>query len=184
MKRNAGFTMIEAIVIVGILAVLAGILTPLVIQEVGKSKVSRVKSDMGAISTAFNQYYLDTSFWPSKWTGKTNTKEALLKYTCLYSNSENLSGWDGPYMERGVRSGSDMIVAVESNGDYRGVIDAWGLPYQVHYGKKGSGNGGPGGAIAICSGGPDGVISTGIKRILMGDPKNDDIIVVITRKAK
>ncbi|MBU1702393.1 MAG: type II secretion system protein GspG [Candidatus Eisenbacteria bacterium] len=182
MKRNAGFTMIEAIVIVGILAVLAGILTPLVIQEVGKSKVSRAKSDMEAISTAFNQYYMDTTFWPSKWTGSSNDEQDLVAFSCLYSNTEGLNTWDGPYMERGVQSGSDMVVALASNGVYRGVVDPWGLPYKVYYGKKGTNRGGPGGAIAIISGGPDGVIDTAAQRLLQGDPKKDDIIAVVTRK--
>ncbi|MBD3336720.1 MAG: hypothetical protein GF355_14505 [Candidatus Eisenbacteria bacterium] len=181
-KRQAGFTMIEAIVIVGILAVLAGILTPLVIKEVSKSKMSRAMSDMEAVSTAFNQYYMDTAYWPPAWTGGNTTTEDFVGYPCLLSNSEDLPGWDGPYLERAVRTGGTNVVAYQNGNDYEGIVDPWGTPYRIFYGKKRSGAGGPGGAIAILCAGPDLEYDTRRAPCLRGEARDDDIVRVVTRQ--
>jgi type II secretory pathway pseudopilin PulG len=174
--------MIEAVVIVAILAILAGVLTPMVIKEVGKSKTSRVKNDMDAIATAFLQYYTDTSYWPEKWSGESSTKKDFVGYDCLYTNSKKLGGWDGPYLERGVLSGSKQVVAKKSGGTYIGIVDPWDRPFKIYYGKKGSSAAGPGGAIAVVCSGPNGKFETNYQNAFAGVAQGDDLVRVITKR--
>lgn len=184
MKRNAGFTMIEAVVIVAVLAILAGIITPLVVREVAKSKVSRARSDMEAISTAFNQYFIDTSYWPDRYDGAASSRVDLLVFSSLYANTQNLSGWDGPYLERGVLNSGTMRATTGSGTNLRGLIDPWKQPFQIVYGALGAAGAGPAGSISIVSAGPNRVHDTNTNRALVGDPQGDDIVRVITRRVK
>jgi type II secretory pathway pseudopilin PulG len=182
LKRNAGFTMVEAVVIIGVLAILAGIVTPLVIREVAKSKVARVRTDMEAIATAFNQYFADTSYWPEKWDGAANDRVDLDEFPALYANSESLIGWDGPYLERGVLSGG-VMQATKGTGDSRtGLVDPWKQPFQVVYGIAAAAGAGAAGAISLVSAGPNQVHDTSDANALMGEATNDDIVRVITRR--
>lgn len=184
MKNNAGFTMIEVIVIVAVIAILGGILTPMVIKEIGKSKFTRAAADMEAISTAFSQYYADTSFWPEKYQGTTNQKVSFEDFRCLYANTETLGGWDGPYMKRGVLSSGERVVALKNGANWEGIVDPWGSPFRIVYGRVGSGAGGAGGGIAVLSAGPDGTFDTNDKKALAGVPSKDDLLQVVTSKVR
>jgi type II secretory pathway pseudopilin PulG len=174
--------MIEAIVIVAILAVLAGILTPMVVKEVAKSKLSRTGSDMDAIATAFTQYFTDTSKWPCNWVGSANVTQDFLGFDCMYDNTAKLSSWDGPYMERSVLKSGKQVVADKSGTTYIGVVDTWGMPYKIFYGKPGDKNAGPGGAISVVSGGPNGKVDSTAANALAGQTAGDDLIKVVTRR--
>ncbi len=184
MRLRAGFTMIEAVVIIAVLAILAGILTPMVIREVAKAKVTRVIADMEAISTAFTQYYVDTGYWPEGYTGNTNEREDLVVFSSLYQDPGDLAGWDGPYLEKGVRAGASYVVAQSEGGQYTGLVDAWGTPYRVVYGRVGSANAGAGGAVSLLSAGPDKVFSTSDGLALRGEASRDDVVKVITRRVR
>lgn len=202
MKRKAGFTMIEAVVIIAVLAILAGILTPMVIREVAKAKTTRVIADMEAIATAFTQYFIDTGYWPERYTGLSDEKADLIGFRCLYADPGDLIGWDGPYLERGVRVGESFQVArVEgaaksrdassvvaqppsSSGRYSGLVDAWGMPFRLFYGRIGSSNAGAGGAIVLVSAGPNRVFDTSDHIAMRGETAEDDIVKVITRRIR
>lgn len=184
MKRNAGFTMIEAIVIVAVIAILGGILTPMVIKEVAKSKITRCKADMEAASTAFNQYFADTSYWPDNWSGATTSAVDFMTFSNLFTNGSSHVGWDGPYFERSVLSGATQVVATLTGTVYAGFLDPWGRPFRVVYGAVGSATGGPGGAIALVSGGPGATITTTNANACMGIPAADDLVRVVSKKVR
>lgn len=181
---NAGFTMIEAIVIIAVIAILGGILTPMVIKEVGKSKITRAKADMEAVSTAFNQYFADTGVWPNNWSGATDSTVQFLAFTSLFTNSSSLTNWDGPYFERSTLNGGVEQVALNSGGVFSGFVDPWGRPFSIVFGRVGGAIGGTAGAVAIVSGGPDKAITTTGANACMGIPANDDLVRVITRRVR
>ena len=59
MKRALGFTLIELLIVVAIIAILAAIAVPNFLEAQIRSKVSRAKSDMRALTNAMEAYYVD-----------------------------------------------------------------------------------------------------------------------------
>jgi len=89
-NRNAGFTLIEIMVVVVIL----GMLATLVIQAVGdrpdQARAVKVKNDITALEGALKLYRLDNYRYPS-------TEEGL---ESLVRAPQSLKTWNGPYVER------------------------------------------------------------------------------------
>lgn len=61
---EAGFSLLELIVAIAILAILSAAVAPLVIQYVGDSRFARTQSDAQAFCVALNNFRVDTGRWP------------------------------------------------------------------------------------------------------------------------
>jgi general secretion pathway protein G len=64
-KRQRGFTLIEIMVVVVILAVLGALVVPKILENVDKARVTRAASDIRAIQTALDLYRLDNFKYPT-----------------------------------------------------------------------------------------------------------------------
>ncbi len=64
-KRHSGFTLIEIMVVVVILAVLGALVVPKILENVDKARVTRAQSDIRAIQTALDLYRLDNFKYPT-----------------------------------------------------------------------------------------------------------------------
>jgi len=63
--RQSGFTLIEIMVVVVILAVLGALVVPKILENVDKARVTRAQSDIRAIETALDLYRLDNFKYPT-----------------------------------------------------------------------------------------------------------------------
>src|SRR3990172_2028037 len=63
-RNEKGFTLIEVIVVAGIIAILAGILVPMIFKEIDESRITRASADTKSISTALIVFRKDTGAWP------------------------------------------------------------------------------------------------------------------------
>jgi general secretion pathway protein G len=64
-NRSSGFTLIEIMVVVVILAVLGALVVPKILENVDKARVTRAQSDIRAIETALDLYRLDNFKYPT-----------------------------------------------------------------------------------------------------------------------
>jgi general secretion pathway protein G len=65
LRRSAGFSLIEIVVAIAIIAILATIIVPRVVGRVGEAQVVRAKADVRALISALNMYKLDNFHFPS-----------------------------------------------------------------------------------------------------------------------
>ena len=63
-KRQAGFTLIEVMVVVVIIGILAGLIVPNVMGRTDQANVTAVKGDLKSIASALEMYRLDNHVYP------------------------------------------------------------------------------------------------------------------------
>ena len=63
--QQRGFTLIDIMVVVVILAVLGALVVPKILENVDKARVTRAQSDIRAIQTALDLYRLDNFKYPT-----------------------------------------------------------------------------------------------------------------------
>ncbi len=64
-RSHAGFTLIEVMVVVAILAILAAVVVPRVMDEPAKARTAKVEQDIRAIESALDLYKLDNFNYPT-----------------------------------------------------------------------------------------------------------------------
>jgi general secretion pathway protein G len=90
--RQAGFTLIEIMVVVVILGILAAIVAPNVISRIDDAAINRAKQDIRGIESALKLYYMDNSRYPS-------TDQGLEALTTR-PNDPTVRNWRGPYLDK------------------------------------------------------------------------------------
>jgi len=89
LARQQGFTLIELMVVVVILAVLAAIAVPKLMDRPDEARIVKVKQDISAMSSALQLYKLDNYRYPT-------TDEGL---EALVTRPSDAANWK-PYMDR------------------------------------------------------------------------------------
>ena len=90
--RQAGFTLIEIMVVVVILGILAAIVAPNVISRIDDAAINRAKQDIRGIESALKLYYMDNSRYP--------TTDQGLEALVSRPNDPTLRNWRGPYLDK------------------------------------------------------------------------------------
>lgn len=85
---RAGFTLIEVIVAVAIMAVLAGAITPMVFRELMAAREDATEQELAVLADALVDFYIDTGRLPSEAEGL----GALVV-------DPGVVGWQGPYVK-------------------------------------------------------------------------------------
>lgn len=101
-EGEAGFTLIEMLVVITIIGLIVGLVGPRVLNYLSESKMKTAKIQIEGLSAALDLYYLDNGRYPGN-------NEGL---SALVLRPAASSGWNGPYLKTS---------AVP--------VDPWGHPY-------------------------------------------------------
>ena len=88
-RRQSGFTLVEILVAVAILAIMSAALTPLVVKYVNDGRRARAMSDSQAIGQAILAFQLDTGLWPVNNDANLNDRGELSRLVSLPQGSIN-----------------------------------------------------------------------------------------------
>ncbi len=118
--RARGFTLIEVMVVVVILAVLAAIVVPKIMSRPDEARVVAARADIAGIVQALKLYRLDNSFYPT-------TEQGLQALVTPPTSAPMPSNWKrGGYLDRAPKDpwGRDYQYL---NPGLRGEIDVFSL---------------------------------------------------------
>jgi general secretion pathway protein G len=100
--HEAGFTILEILVVITIIGLLIGLVAPAALRQLGGARVSVAKQSVERLSTVLDLYSLDMGSYPS-------TEQGL---TALVQKPAGAANWNGPYVK------GDTV-----------PLDPWSRPY-------------------------------------------------------
>jgi len=96
-KRRGGFTLVEIMIVVAIIALLAAIAVPGFLRARKRSQASRIINDLRLIDSAVDQYSIETSKKSGDTVAVTDWTNYLKKDTNLFATGKDILGADyGP----------------------------------------------------------------------------------------
>jgi general secretion pathway protein G len=102
MNGEAGFTLVEMLVVLTIIALVMGLVGPRVLTYLSESKVKTARIQIQNLSAALDLYYLDNGQYPA-------TNDGLF---ALVQKPSAATRWNGPYLK------GNLV-----------PTDPWGRPY-------------------------------------------------------
>jgi general secretion pathway protein G len=110
LDTEAGYTLLELLVVLGIIVLVATIAAPQVLRYLGKARTETAKAQLSAVSTALELYALDAGGFPPQQVG----------LQALVQPPPGQTRWRGPYLKRS-----------------SGLNDPWGQPYRYKFPGRG-----------------------------------------------
>ena len=89
-RSDGGFTLLELLVVLGIIALFAGLAGPRILGYLGTAKSSTAQLQINNLSSAIELYYLDTGTYPAQQNG----------LGALLNAPPNVKNWKGPYLKK------------------------------------------------------------------------------------
>lgn len=157
-RRGGGFTMVELLVVIGIIAILAALVFPMLQKARAAADVKRAEVEVHAFHSAIEAYFREYSKWPPG-----EGKIAFRLVQCLMGVPSPVT--DNP------RKRIFLSLSAISTNSAGNFVDPWGTQYEVGLDSdmsEGMGNGSmgslkpyyanglPGRKIAVWSLGPNG----------------------------
>jgi len=90
-ENQAGFTLVEMLVVITIIGLIMGLIGPRVLNYLSESKVKAARIQLQSFASALDLFYLDAGRFPS-------TAEGL---TALVRPTPGIAAWNGPYLKGG-----------------------------------------------------------------------------------
>lgn len=106
--RTSGFTLLEMIIVISIMAIVAGAAIPLASAAINSKARRATQSELDGLQAAATEYFRDTGALPSA--------------TADMEQNPSIAGWTGPYL---------AAFSIDRNsGLSQYAVDAWSQPYR------------------------------------------------------
>ncbi len=193
-QRPPGFTMIEILAVLGIIAVLAAVTAPSIVKHITDSKIARAQHDVEVIATSMAGFYKDLGRWPTDNDGdfRPQDQEVRLLWTVSGDTPAQVGGAGWTNLNPRDTFENQLILnepggvpanAYPSTGDncwngpyaLRFKCDPWGHQYLCNVRGFHLGQAGP---VWVISAGPDGRIDSIVTDFNMS---GDDIGYMLRR---
>ena len=112
-SADAGFTLLEILVVIAILGLLIGLVAPAVLRQLGGARNSLAKQSIERLGSVMDLYKLDIGSYPS-------TDQGL---QALVAQPAGVANWNGPYVK------GDTV-----------PLDPWNHPYSYRSPSQRSGH--------------------------------------------
>ena len=89
-RQQTGFTLLELLVVLGIISMLAGLVGPKVMKHMADAKVKAAKVQIAEMGQALEMYKLDVDRYPT-------TSQGL---SALVEAPSDANRWNGPYLSK------------------------------------------------------------------------------------
>ncbi len=106
LRSDDGYTLLEMLVVLGIIALLATVVGPRVLSYFSQAKTQTAAIQLGHISSALELYFLDVGTYPGQEAG----------LSALMQSPASADNWNGPYLKK-----------------QSGLTDPWGRPFEYRY---------------------------------------------------
>lgn len=110
MKHDAGYTLTEMLVVMAIIGLIAAVLTPALVGQLGRARAKTAQMQLQTIAAGLEMYRSDVGKYPT-------SSEGL---GVLLSPAGEAEGWVGPYLK-----------------DSKSLVDPWGNAIQYALGEGG-----------------------------------------------
>jgi prepilin-type N-terminal cleavage/methylation domain-containing protein len=123
LSDKRGTTLLELIIVIAIVAILAGVTASAYHKFIGRAKESAALAILDSVRKTILNLETDTLLWPGLETSDKckNDGDEYPDLTAdnigLFNNNGNFPGWDGPYL-------ADTFL--DASGNFK---DPWGMPY-------------------------------------------------------
>ena len=126
-KKQAGFTLIEVIIVIAILAILSAIVSPMYSSYIQRSKISEALATLGNLSTKMEKNYLDFRKYTNNETCAVNSPSTdNFNYACISSGQNytwTATSSDGNY-KYSVNNNFDKIT-LAFDGQSMSSVNCW-----------------------------------------------------------
>ncbi|HEX8717394.1 MAG TPA: type II secretion system major pseudopilin GspG [Gemmatimonadaceae bacterium] len=104
LRARPGFTLLELLVVLAIIATLAAVVAPSIFRNVADAKTDAAKSQIELFALALDAYRLDNDNYPA-------SAQGLSALRTMPSTGDRPRNWRGPYLRKEI------------------PLDPWGRPY-------------------------------------------------------
>ncbi len=91
-KQEQGYTLLEVVAVLTLMAALLTLVTPNIIKELKKGQAKAARAQVQSLKNVLNSYYMDNSCYPTTEQGL----KALVEKPSIPPVPES---WNGPYLE-------------------------------------------------------------------------------------
>ncbi|HYD07395.1 MAG TPA: type II secretion system major pseudopilin GspG [Reyranella sp.] len=109
-RSEEGYTLTEMLVVIGIIGLIAAVLTPTVMGQMSRARAKTARLQMETVAASLEMYLADVGRYPTQEEGM----------AALVSEPNDAAGWTGPYLR-----------------DRKSVNDPWGRPLRYQLDSEG-----------------------------------------------